>query len=46
MKTKFILAATLVLVTILVAGGEIAGKKVFGLFFNGFYLPHELGHGL
>lgn len=21
-------------------------KKTFGLFFNGFYLPHELGHGL
>ena len=29
-----------------VAGSEIEGKKVFGLFFNGFYLPHELGHGL
>lgn len=29
-----------------VAGGEIQGKEVFGLFFNGFYLPHELGHAL
>jgi hypothetical protein len=27
-----------------VAGGEVAGKNAFGLFFNGFYLPHELGH--
>ena len=27
-----------------VAGSEEDGKKVFGLFFNGFYLPHELGH--
>ncbi|WP_445453727.1 hypothetical protein [Flavobacterium sp. 25HG05S-40] len=27
-----------------VAGGEAEGKKAFGLFFNGFYLPHELGH--
>lgn len=27
-----------------VAGGEDEGKKVFGLFFNGFYLAHELGH--
>lgn len=27
-----------------VAGSEVEGKKVFGLFFNGFYLPHELGH--
>jgi hypothetical protein len=27
-----------------VAGNEADGKKVFGLFFNGFYLPHELGH--
>ena len=24
----------------------IDGKKVFGIFFNGFYLPHELGHAL
>lgn len=29
-----------------VAGGEKQGKEVFGLFFNGFYLVHELGHGL
>ncbi len=27
-----------------VAGNESEGKKAFGLFFNGFYLPHELGH--
>lgn len=27
-----------------VAGSEEEGKKAFGLFFNGFYLPHELGH--
>ncbi len=27
-----------------VAGSEADGKKAFGLFFNGFYLPHELGH--
>lgn len=27
-----------------IAGNEKEGKKVFGLFFNGFYLPHELGH--
>jgi hypothetical protein len=26
------------------AGSELEGKKMFGLFFNGFYLPHELGH--
>lgn len=26
------------------AGSEPEGKKIFGLFFNGFYLPHELGH--
>lgn len=26
------------------AGNETDGKKAFGLFFNGFYLPHELGH--
>ncbi|MBS1731330.1 MAG: hypothetical protein JSS67_11250 [Bacteroidetes bacterium] len=26
------------------AGGEIEGDEVFGLFFNGFYLAHELGH--
>lgn len=29
-----------------VAGGEDAGKKAFGYFFNGFYLPHELGHAM
>jgi len=29
-----------------VAGGESAGKDMFRLFFNGFYLPHELGHAL
>lgn len=27
-----------------IAGSEAEGKKIFGLFFNGFYLPHELGH--
>ena len=27
-----------------VAGGEEKGKEVFGLFFNGFYLTHEVGH--
>lgn len=27
-----------------VAGGENEGKEAFGLFFNGFYLAHELGH--
>lgn len=27
-----------------IAGGETEGKRIFGLFFNGFYLPHELGH--
>ncbi len=26
------------------SGSESEGKNVFGLFFNGFYLPHELGH--
>lgn len=26
------------------AGSEDEGKEVFGLFFNGFYLAHELGH--
>jgi hypothetical protein len=26
------------------AGSETEGKKIFGLFFNGFYLSHELGH--
>lgn len=29
-----------------VAGSEAAGKDLFRLFFNGFYLPHELGHAL
>lgn len=29
-----------------VAGGQQEGKDVFGLFFNGFYLAHELGHSL
>lgn len=29
-----------------VASGETEGREVFGLFFNGFYLPHELGHAL
>lgn len=29
-----------------IAGSEKNGKMVFGLFFNGFYLPHELGHAL
>lgn len=28
------------------AGSEEEGKKMFGLFFNGFYLTHELGHYL
>jgi len=28
------------------AGGQESGKKVFGLFFNGFYLVHELGHAV
>lgn len=27
-------------------GSEAEGKRIFGLFFNGFYLPHELGHAL
>lgn len=27
-----------------IAGSEEEGKAIFGLFFNGFYLPHELGH--
>ncbi len=25
-------------------GNKDEGEKMFGLFFNGFYLPHELGH--
>jgi len=29
-----------------IAGSEEAGATMFGLFFNGFYLPHELGHAL
>ncbi len=28
------------------AGSAEEGKKLFGSFFNGFYLPHELGHGV
>ncbi|TDB66882.1 hypothetical protein [Arundinibacter roseus] len=28
------------------AGGAAEGEKIFGLFFNGFYVPHELGHAL
>lgn len=27
------------------AGTEQKGRQMFALFFNGFYLPHELGHG-
>ena len=29
-----------------VMGSEDEGKELFGLFFNGFYVPHELGHAL
>ncbi len=29
-----------------VAGGENEGRAVFGLFFNGFYIAHELGHSI
>lgn len=29
-----------------VSGSQSEGEKAFGLFFNGFYLPHELGHAL
>lgn len=29
-----------------VSGSEEQGQEVFGLFFNGFYIPHELGHAL
>ncbi len=29
-----------------VSGGENEGKKFFGLFFNGFYLVHEIGHSI
>jgi hypothetical protein len=28
------------------AGSGEKGQELFGLFFNGFYLPHELGHAL
>ena len=28
------------------AGDEEKGRRLFGLFFNGFYLPHELGHAM
>lgn len=28
------------------AGSPEAGKEMFGLFFNGFYIPHELGHAI
>ena len=28
------------------AGNEEKGKAMFALFFNGFYLPHEMGHAL
>jgi hypothetical protein len=27
-------------------GNEKKGKQIFGYFFNGFYLAHELGHAL
>ena len=27
-------------------GTEAKGKEMFGLFFNGFFLPHEMGHAL
>jgi len=30
----------------LVHGDANEGKKVFGLFFNGFYIAHELGHAV
>lgn len=29
-----------------ITGSDSEGEKMFGLFFNGFYLPHELGHAL
>jgi len=29
-----------------IAGSQPEGERIFGLFFNGFYLPHELGHAL
>ena len=28
------------------SGNEKEGVRMFGYFFNGFYLPHELGHAL
>lgn len=28
------------------SGSEKKGEEAFGLLFNGFYLPHELGHAL
>jgi hypothetical protein len=28
------------------AGGKKEGEEMFGLFFNGFYLPHEMAHAL
>ena len=28
------------------AGSEADGRKVFELFFNGYYLPHELAHAM
>ena len=31
---------------ITVMGNKNEGKELFGLFFNGFYVPHELGHAL
>jgi hypothetical protein len=30
----------------LAGGKEAEGKKIFGLFFNGFYIAHELGHAV
>ncbi len=29
-----------------VGGGEAQGQALFAHYFNGFYLPHELGHAL
>lgn len=29
-----------------IGGDEATGRALFGHFFNGFYLPHELGHAL
>ena len=28
------------------AGSEVQGRRMFGLFFNGFYMAHEMGHAL